>query len=121
MPVTQDTRLIRLTTPLGKDDLLLERVQGEEHLSRLFRFSLELLSEKPDIDYKKLLGQRAALTINLPGGQERYLSGYISRFTRHGQREGFWRYGAELVPWLWFLTRTADSRIFQDQTVPQII
>src|SRR5260370_19330466 len=26
-----------------------------------------------------------------------------------------------MVPWLWFLTRTADSRIFQNKTVPDII
>ncbi len=27
----------------------------------------------------------------------------------------------EVVPWLWFLTRIADCRIFQDKTIPEII
>ena len=27
----------------------------------------------------------------------------------------------EVVPWLWFLTRIADCRIFQDKTIPQIV
>ena len=31
------------------------------------------------------------------------------------------RYRATLVPWLWFLTRTSDCRIFQNMTVPDII
>jgi type VI secretion system secreted protein VgrG len=34
---------------------------------------------------------------------------------------GFREYRAEIVPWLWFLSCTTDSRIFQNQTVPKII
>ena len=30
-------------------------------------------------------------------------------------------YQASLRPWLWFLTRTTDCRIFQDQSVPDIV
>ena len=30
-------------------------------------------------------------------------------------------YRAEVVPWLWFLTRTSDCRIFQQKTAPEII
>ena len=30
-------------------------------------------------------------------------------------------YRAQMVPWLWFLTRTTDCRIFQNQKVPDII
>ena len=30
-------------------------------------------------------------------------------------------YSAVVRPWLWFLTRTADCRIFQDMTVPDIV
>ena len=30
-------------------------------------------------------------------------------------------YRAELRPWLWFLTRTSDCRIFQHKTVPDIV
>src|SRR5262249_34443616 len=33
----------------------------------------------------------------------------------------FTHYRAEVVPWLWFLTRTTDCRIFQNMTVPEII
>ncbi len=33
----------------------------------------------------------------------------------------YFSYRAVVVPWLWFLTRTADCRIFQDQTVPDIV
>ncbi len=31
------------------------------------------------------------------------------------------RYYATVRPWLWFLSRTADCRIFQELTVPDIV
>jgi type VI secretion system secreted protein VgrG len=31
------------------------------------------------------------------------------------------RYSARVVPWVWFLTRTSDCRIFQQKSVPDII
>ena len=33
----------------------------------------------------------------------------------------YYRYSAVVRPWLWFLTRTADCRIFQEMTVPDIV
>jgi type VI secretion system secreted protein VgrG len=30
-------------------------------------------------------------------------------------------YSASVRPWLWFLTRTSDCRVFQEMTVPQIV
>jgi type VI secretion system secreted protein VgrG len=33
----------------------------------------------------------------------------------------YYRYHAVVRPWLWFLSRTADCRIFQDMTVPDIV
>jgi type VI secretion system secreted protein VgrG len=65
------------------------------------------------------------------GGAEktRYFSGYVSSFVQSPRAEGFYRYEATIVPWLWFLTRTADCRIFhsamseppEEMTVPGIV
>ena len=52
---------------------------------------------------------------------ERGLNGFISRFSQGSRDERFTYYRAEMVPWLWFLTRTADCRIFQRKTAPDII
>jgi type VI secretion system secreted protein VgrG len=38
-----------------------------------------------------------------------------------GENLRFSTYRAVMVPWLWLLTRTADSRIFQKLSVPEII
>jgi type VI secretion system secreted protein VgrG len=45
----------------------------------------------------------------------------VSRFSQGGRDASFTSYHAEVVPWLWFLTRTADCRIFQNKKVPEII
>lgn len=41
---------------------------------------------------------------------------------RGGQNnKGATTYRAEVVPWLWMLTRQMDSRIFQQRSVPEIL
>jgi type VI secretion system secreted protein VgrG len=121
MSIDSAKRLLSLTTPLGTDALLVERVSGAEHVSALFSFTLELVSETEDIDFSKVVGKSATLSIRLADDSQRYWNGVIGRFTQVGSEESRYRYRAELVPWLWLLQHTADSRIFQDQSVPDII
>ena len=118
---TQANRLIAITTPLGEDVLLLQSLGGREGVSQLFSYGLELLSEEPDIAFDQIVGQRATVTLRLSDGSNRYINGFINRFSQSGSDERFTHYQAELVPWLWLLTRTADCRIFQNMTVPDII
>ena len=48
-------------------------------------------------------------------------NGYVTRFAQGGTAGRYYVYQATVRPWLWFLTRTADCRIFQDKTVPDIV
>ncbi len=121
MSYTQDDRFIGLQTPLGKDVLLLEGFRGQEGISRLFHFDLDLLSENRDIEFKNIIGQRVAIRVMTYSGSSRYINGVVSRFSQGGFDALFARYRMEVVPWLWFLTRHADCRIFQKMTIPQII
>jgi type VI secretion system secreted protein VgrG len=116
-----DTSLFTLTTPLGKDKLLLKGFTGSEGMSRLFRFDLDLLSEDPSIDYTQIIGKSVTIAVTQADATPRYISGIISRFGQGGADETFTAYRAEMVPWLWLLTRTADCRIFQSMTVVDII
>jgi type VI secretion system secreted protein VgrG len=120
---TQDHRLIAVDTPLGKDVLLLQEITGYEAISRLFSYELSLLAHDNDsISFKNIVGQKVSITFRLPDGTPRYISGYVSRFTQGETDERtFTHYHAEVVPWLWFLTRQADCRIFQNLAVPDII
>jgi type VI secretion system secreted protein VgrG len=44
-----------------------------------------------------------------------------SRISQGEQDERLFRYRAEVVPWLWLLTQSADCKVFQDKTIPEII
>src|SRR5881628_1442940 len=59
--------------------------------------------------------------MELRGGQFRFFNGYVTRFAPEGMAGRYFRYHLGMRPWLWFLTRTADCRIFQDKTVPDIL
>ena len=50
---TQDGRLIAIETPLGKDNLLLTSLAGEEAISSLFAYELEMLSTDHAISARK--------------------------------------------------------------------
>lgn len=125
---TQDNRLISVTTPLGKDVLLLEGFSGTEAISRPFRFDLTMLAEsKTAVTWDKLLGRAVTITVVLPDNAKRYISG-ICVTLREGQEvvaaqgeQNFIRYRAEIVPAFWLLTRQVRTRIFQQLSVPDIL
>src|ERR1017187_9119292 len=118
---TQDNRLISIDSPLGKDVLLLQCFTGREGISRLFSFHLDLASEKDSISFKDIIGQNVTIRVTLADNSPRYFNGFVSRFAQSGSDVRFTSYQMEVVPWLWFLTRIADCRIFQDKTIPSII
>ncbi|WP_134503097.1 contractile injection system protein, VgrG/Pvc8 family, partial [Pseudomonas aeruginosa] len=117
----QLTRLVQVGCPLGPDVLLLQRMEGREELGRLFAYELHLVSENPNLPLEQLLGKPMSLSLELPGGSRRFFHGIVARCSQvagHGQFAG---YQATLRPWPWLLTRTSDCRIFQNQSVPEII
>jgi type VI secretion system secreted protein VgrG len=118
---TQEGGLFKIDTPLGKDVLLLRGFKGTESISRLFRFELDLLSENSSISFPDIIGKNVTISLKQPDETYRYLNGIISRFAQYAIEEQFTSYSAEMVPWLWFLTRNADCRIFQNKSVPDII
>jgi len=127
MAYSQDNRLIAIDTPLGKDVLLLAGFSGEDCISRLFSFELEMISENHGISFEDIVGKSVTVSVVLASGDKRFFNGIISRFAqgRGGGEKGgdprFSCYRATMVPWMWLLTRTSDSRIFQNLSVPDIV
>ncbi|MDE3180878.1 MAG: type VI secretion system tip protein VgrG, partial [Acidobacteriota bacterium] len=121
MKYTQEGRHISIDTPLGKDVLLLQGFTGQEGISQLFRFNLELLSENASITFNDIVGKNVTIKTELVGGSQRYFNGYVSQFAQTGKDDRFAHYQAEVIPWFWFLTQNADCRIFQNVTVVDII
>ena len=120
MPKTM--RAMEITTPLGDDVLLFHSLHAREELGRLGEYELELLSPKADIKADDILGKNVTVKLALPDDSTRHFNGYVTRFVAGGRAYGRYRqYSAVVRPWLWFLTRTADCRIFQEMTVPDIV
>jgi type VI secretion system secreted protein VgrG len=118
---TQDTRLLRLTTPLGANTLLAESVQGEEAISAGFRFTITALSLDAHLSLRSLLGQPALLELLLYDGTCRPFHGHLTTVEQSGADGGLARYTVTLEPWTAFLSRNRDSRVFQHKTVCEII
>jgi len=118
----QENRPIAVTTPLGADELLLVGFSGQEGISQLFHFQLDLLAENTtDVPFDKLLGQKVTVEVVLPEEKKRHFNGICIRISQGEQGAVFTAYRMEIVPQFWFLTRRAQSRIFQQMNVPDIL
>ncbi|HWZ43289.1 MAG TPA: type VI secretion system tip protein TssI/VgrG [Candidatus Saccharimonadales bacterium] len=118
----QGTRHFVVTTPLGADKFLLTNFQGEEQISGLFHYRLELISQDDAVDFSQIVGKNITVTIELPGGSDKqYVNGVVGKFTQGGKSARFTTYIADVYPWLWLLTLNSDHRIFQNKSVPDIL
>ena len=114
----QENRLLTLETALGPDKLQLISLQGDEHISQLFRFDLEMLSDDDSISPQDVVGKNVSVGIEMADQSVRFFNGFISSFVAGDEdEEGRRNYHATMVPWLWFLTQTANCRIFQKKEV----
>jgi type VI secretion system secreted protein VgrG len=122
--VDTQVRALAVQTPLPPDTLILVGFSGNEGLSQLFSFHLDLVAENhhvKDIAFDKLLGQSITVRLALPGDQSRYFNGICNRLTQGESDEGITNYSMDVVPRFWLWTRRAQSRIFQHLTVPDIL
>ena len=117
----QKSLRLAVTTPLGKDKLLLKAVSGEEQISELFHFQLEMVSEDQKLDFSAIVGKNVTVTLLLNDGTKHYINGVAGRFVQEDSNVRLTTYYADIYPWLWLLTKTRDCLIFQNKTVPQII
>jgi type VI secretion system secreted protein VgrG len=119
---TQQNRPLAIDTPLGKDKLLLTGFSGQEALSQLFSYQIEAVTPVgTDVPFDRLLGQPVTVRLTLPGGQSRFFNGICNRLTQGGSDANFTIYRLEIVPKVWLLTRRAQSRIFQQKSIPDIL
>ncbi|HIJ88260.1 MAG TPA: type VI secretion system tip protein VgrG [Desulfuromonadales bacterium] len=125
---TQENRHVKITTPLGTDKLLVSAMNGSEAISQLFNFELSLFSEDQGIPFADIIGKGVTVAVELPSGGDRYVNGIISSFSQvsgegasSDDSTRVAHYRATLVPKFWLLTRSAELRIFQNMTVPEIV
>ncbi|ALM84280.1 type VI secretion system Vgr family protein [Bordetella sp. N] len=118
--LTQDTRLLRATTPLG-DALVAERCVVDEGVSRLFSVTLDCLSTSTQLDVTPMLGREISIDLLLADRSSRRWHMMVTGIDNLGADGGLARYRIHARPWLQALAWRRDSFIFQDKTSIDIL
>jgi type VI secretion system secreted protein VgrG len=104
----------------GQCPLIVRQMLIREEISRPFEYIVDFLSIQNDIDPTKVLGESLTVMVHRAEDRTRYFNGLVSSFDFYGIQTGYASYRAVLRPWIWFLSRNADCRIFQEVTVPDV-
>ena len=118
---TQDNRLGRLTTQLGKDALVLLRFDGQDFVNDLFVYRVEALSTDANADFNSIIGTHATVELETQNDGTRIYDGIVTEARWAGVGENGNKYALTLRPWIWLAGRRRNQRIFHNKTVVQII
>lgn len=115
------TRSARVESPLGEGSLLFLSMTAREALGRPFSYTIDVLAEDDSLDFSSLLGQVMTVELTLPSSATREFSGHCTEVALVGELGRYVRYRVQLHPWLSLLAHTTNSRIFQQQSVPDVV
>ena len=102
---------------------------GTDAISTLYRFEVDLVSKKPDVDFTAILSSTAWLGLKVPvrlsdgGSATRLLKihGMVCSMRQFDPVDEWSRYQLTLVPRLWHLSTDVMTRVFIDKPVPAMI
>ncbi|NWD69864.1 type VI secretion system tip protein VgrG [Pseudomonas gingeri] len=92
--------------------------KGTEAISQPYRFELELVSRQPDLNLDELLHRQGFLAFNADGAG---VHGQVYSIGQGDTGQRWTHYQLTLVPQLAYLSHRFNQRMFQNQSVPQII
>lgn len=95
-------------------------VSIEETLGTPYRYTVQLVTDDTDILIEEFVGANATLEVTRDD-KIRYVKGYVEEIEHLGVVSHRTRIRVHVVPALAWLARTRGSRIFQEQTIPEII
>jgi len=123
--ITQGQSFLEVSIPSSQHQFTLTQLSGTENISSLFEFTLLLFLTEHNINIQEteLIGKPISFQINdEKNRQPRYFNGVICSFDAdYSSLHGIKEYSINAVPWLWFLTKTADCQIFQNKSPTEII
>ena len=94
--------------------------QGEEEISRLYRFDVVLAADTADVAFNRVVGRMAVLTLSGNSGA-RHVHGLVAAFQLRDKGRRFTVYHLTMVPLAWRLRHRVDCRIFQKKNIQQIV
>jgi len=115
------TRETALSIDLGGGQILLERMEANETLSRPFEIRVDMVSPLGELDLLPHLGKPAVVSVHRDGELQRYFHGVLAegQYLREST-EGL-HYRLFLRPWTHFLAHNRDFSIYQELDAVEII
>ena len=117
----QTNTFLKVTTPFGEDELVLDAIEASEGISEMFKLTLHMRSMDSDLAASTLIGNAVTVKLEIQDGPKRYFNGIATRFIQSGGKDGMAYYSAEVVPKLWLLTLSSDRAIWQTKSIPDIV
>ncbi|AWN47627.1 type VI secretion system tip protein VgrG [Methylobacterium terrae] len=119
---TQAGRLMAIDTVLGPDALLLERLEVEEGLNRLFTIQARVRAQRDEVRPDEIVGTAADLSLTLADGSQRVWNGLVTELhegpiVTRGARQ----YALTLRPRLWLMSQRSDCRIFLTHSTLEVL
>jgi len=119
----QNNRFLKINTKLDNKQLLPIRFSGKESVSELFEFQLTVLVKKDRLDTEQLLGKFISFQMQHQHIDcIRHFHGMVnSVHYQHKTMKNYHVYQMQIVPWLWQLKKKFACRIYQNQSVIEIV
>ncbi|TWI67529.1 type VI secretion system secreted protein VgrG [Pseudoduganella lurida] len=120
---SQHDRLLKLDFPRndGPNAMMLANAfDGDEALSRDFRYTVEVLSDDANLSLAEAMGKMVTVSLVRDDGSLRYFNGYVFEFRFLRTDGGFAFYEMVLRPWLAFLELRHDCATFQGMTLTEL-
>lgn len=104
----------------AEDTFEVIRFTGEEGISQLYRFQIDLISDDAEIDVDDLQDEPSTFTIT-GGHHERRIQGVAAEVDVLDQVGERTIYRVVIVPRVWELTLTRINAVYLDRTTPEIL
>ncbi|HXI57420.1 MAG TPA: type VI secretion system tip protein TssI/VgrG [Polyangia bacterium] len=114
-------RSVEVISPVGQGKVVFERMSGGEALGRPFEYDVDILSPTADLVIADAVGKRMTVEMGMGNHPPRFFNGLVARFSLVAWTGENFRYRAKLRPWLWILSRSSNSRIFQGKSVVDVL
>lgn len=116
-----ENRMVWMEGSYSSKPVNLKNARVIEALSTLTETTVEFLSSDEALDLQDILGSEIILGQKDKDEEDRFFTGICVGVDYVGLYQGLSHFVADVRPWLWFLTRTLENRIFQEKTVLEII
>lgn len=115
-----ENRVITMEGSYSSSPVNLKNARIVEGFSTLTETTVEFVSSNDMIDMQDFLGAEIHLNIEDQDQEHRTFTGHCIGIEHVGLYQGLQHYVLDVRPWLWFLTRERNNRIFQELSVVEI-